>query len=218
LGQKMGVLQEAIPDWNVAGETRKYETNRIENMNGGRFFSHHDHGITYFDSRHRVTKTKLEGGMLAELMEELQPENIFTSSDWPRRSYRYQLETVKGDGGGSVIDFDVGLDAEKRNRPGRVTLSKDVGRSTVNTTSLLTNASDPSLSSLNGNLSMRSPATSLVKAGSVKDKWRTLWVTALRWLGDLLTPPSAGDGDSRCPVSVAFTPSGPLVYQWGTTV
>jgi len=214
----MGVLQEAIPDWNVAGETRKYETNRIENMNGGRFFSHHDHGITYFDSRHRVTKTKLEGGMLAELMEELQPENIFTSSDWPRRSYRYQLETVKGDGGGSVIDFDVGLDAEKRNRPGRVTLSKDVGRSTVNTTSLLTNASDPSLSSLNGNLSMRSPATSLVKAGSVKDKWRTLWVTALRWLGDLLTPPSAGDGDSRCPVSVAFTPSGPLVYQWGTTV
>jgi len=214
----MAVLREAIPDWNVAGETRKYETNRIENMNGGRFFSHHDHGITYFDSRHRVTKTKLEGGMLAELMEELQPENIFTSSDWPRRSYRYQLETVKGDGGGSVIDFDVGLDAEKRNRPGRVTLSKDVGRSTVNTTSLLTNASDPSLSSLNGNLSMRSPATSLVKAGSVKDKWRTLWVTALRWLGDLLTPPSAGDGDSRCPVSVAFTPSGPLVYQWGTTV
>ena len=194
------------------------KTNRIENMNGGRFFSHHDHGITYFDSRHRVTKTKLEGGMLAELMEELQPEDIFTSSDWPKRSYRYQLETVKGNGGGSVIDFDVGLDTEKRNRRVPVTLSKDVGRSTVNTTSLLTNASDPSLSSLNGNLSMRSPATSLVKAGSVKDKWRTLWVTARRWLGDLLTPASAGDGASRCPVSVAFTPSGPLVYQWGTTV
>ena len=194
------------------------KTNRIENVNGGRFFSHHDHGITYFDSRHRVTKTKLEGGMLAELVEELQPEDIFTSSDWPKRFYRYQLETVKGGGGGSVIDFDLGLDTEKRNRRGPVTLSKDVGRSRMNMTSLLTNASDPSLSSLNGNLSMRSPATSLVKAGSVKDKWRTLWVTARRWLGDLLTPASAGDGASRCPVSVAFTPSGPLVYQWGTTV
>ena len=194
------------------------KTNRIENVNGGRFFSHHDHGITYFDSRHRVTKTKLEGGMLAELVEELQPEDIFTSSDWPKRSYRYQLETVKGGAGGSVIDFDLGLDTEKRNGRSPVTLSKDVDRSRMNMTSLLTNASDPSLSSLNGNLSMRSPATSLVKAGSVKDKWRTLWVTARRWLGDLLTPASAGDGASRCPVSVAFTPSGPLVYQWGTTV
>ena len=194
------------------------KTNRIENVNGGRFFSHHDHGITYFDSRHRVTKTKLEGGMLAELVEELQPEDIFTSSDWPKRSYRYQLETVKGGAGGSVIDFDLGLDTEKRNGRSPVTLSKDVDRSRMNMTSLLPNASDPSLSSLNGNLSMRSPATSLVKAGSVKDKWRTLWVTARRWLGDLLTPASAGDGASRCPVSVAFTPSGPLVYQWGTTV
>jgi hypothetical protein len=194
------------------------KTNRIETVNGGRFFSHHDHGITYFDSRRRVTKTKLEGGMLAELVEELQPEDIFTSSDWPKRSYRYQLETVKGGGGGSVIDFDPGLDTEKRNRRGPVTLSKDVGRSRMNMTSLLTNASDPSLSSLDGNVSMRSPATSLVKAGSVKDKWRTLWVTARRWLGDLLTPASAGDGASGCPVSVAFTPSGPLVYQWGTTV
>jgi hypothetical protein len=128
------------------------------------------------------------------------------------------LETVRGAGGGSVIDFDVGLDTEKRNRPGPVTLFKDVDQSTMNTTSLLTNASDPSLSSLNGNLSRRSPATSLVKAGSIKDKWRTLWITARRRLGDLLTPPSAGDGDLRCPVSVAFTPSGPLVYQWGTTV
>ena len=194
------------------------KTNRIENANGGRFFSHHDHGITYFDSRHRVTKTKLEGGMLAEWVEELQPEDIFTSSDWPKRSYRYQLETVRGAGGGSVIDFDVGLDTEKRNGRSPVTLSKDVDRSRMNMTSLLPNASDPSLSSLNGNLSMRSPATSLVKAGSVKDKWRTLWVTARRWLGDLLTPASAGDGASRCPVSVAFTPSGPLVYQWETTV
>ena len=194
------------------------KTNRIEMVSGGRFLSHRGHAIVYFDSRHRVTKTKLEGGMLAELMEELQPEDIFTSSDWPKRSYRYQLETVKGSGAGSVIDFDLGLDTEKRNGRSPVTLSKDVDRSRMNMTSLLPNASDPSLSSLNGNLSMRSPATSLVKAGSVKDKWRTLWVTARRWLGDLLTPASAGDGASRCPVSVAFTPSGPLVYQWGTTV
>jgi hypothetical protein len=31
---------------------------------------------------------------------------------------------------------------------------------------------------------------------------------------DLFTPPSAGDVESRCLASVAFTPSGPLVYQW----
>ena len=68
------------------------KTNRIEMVSGGRFFSHHDDAIVYFDSRHRVTKTKLEGGLMGELVEELQPEDIFTSSDWPKRSYRHQLE------------------------------------------------------------------------------------------------------------------------------
>ena len=80
-------------------------TNRIEMVSSGRFFSHHDRAIVYFDSRHRVSKTKLEGGQIAELVEELQPEEIFTSSDWPKRSYRHQLETVNGTDGVSVIEL-----------------------------------------------------------------------------------------------------------------
>jgi len=36
-------------------------TNRIQMVSRGRFFSHHAHAIVYFDSRHRVTKTRLEG-------------------------------------------------------------------------------------------------------------------------------------------------------------
>jgi hypothetical protein len=80
-------------------------TNRIEMVSGGRFFSHHDHAIVYFDSRHRVTKTKLDGGVIGELVEELQPEDIFTSFYWPKRSYRHQLETVSGCNGTGVIEF-----------------------------------------------------------------------------------------------------------------
>ena len=80
-------------------------TNRIETVSSGRFFSHHDRAIVYFDSRHRVTQTKLEGGLMGELVEELQPQAIFTSSDWPKRSYRHQLETVNGTDGVSVIEF-----------------------------------------------------------------------------------------------------------------
>lgn len=91
------------------------KANRIQMLNGGRFFSHHDHGIAYFDSRHRVTKAKLEGGMIGELVEELQPEEIFGSSDWPKRSYRFQLEVVNGNEGVSVIEFELGVDTEKRN-------------------------------------------------------------------------------------------------------
>ena len=81
------------------------KTNRIEMVSGGRFFSHHDVAIVYFDSRHRVSKTKLEGGLMGELVEELQPEDIFTSSDRPKRSYRHQLETVHGGDRVSVIEF-----------------------------------------------------------------------------------------------------------------
>jgi hypothetical protein len=51
------------------------------------------------------TKTKLEGGLMGELVAELQPEDIFTSSDWPKRSYRHQLETVNGGDRVSVIEF-----------------------------------------------------------------------------------------------------------------
>jgi len=74
-------------------------------VSGGRFLSHRGHAIVYFDSRHRVTKTKLEGGLMGELVETLQPQNIFTSSDWPKRSYRYQLEMVSGAGAVSIIEL-----------------------------------------------------------------------------------------------------------------
>jgi hypothetical protein len=81
------------------------KTHRIERLSGGRFVSHHEHALVYFDSRHRVIQTKLEGGVLGELVEELQPEGIFTSSDWPKRSYRPQLLTVNGGAGVNVIEF-----------------------------------------------------------------------------------------------------------------
>ena len=74
-------------------------------VRGGRFLSHREYAIVYFDSRHRVTKIKLEGGLTGELVEALQPEENFTSSDWPKRSYRYQLETVTGAGVVSVFEF-----------------------------------------------------------------------------------------------------------------
>jgi hypothetical protein len=81
------------------------KTNRIETLSGGRFVSHHEQALVYFDSRHRVIQTKLEGGVRGELVEELQPEEIFTSSHWPKRSYRPQLLTVNGSAGVSVIEF-----------------------------------------------------------------------------------------------------------------
>ena len=83
-------------------------------VSAGRFFSHHDYAIVYFDSRHRVTKTKFEGGMMGELVEEVQPEDIFTSFNWPKRSYRQQLETVNGGEGVSVIEFELG---SRRGKP-----------------------------------------------------------------------------------------------------
>ena len=81
------------------------DRNRIEIVSGGRFFSHHDGAIAYFDSRHRVTQTRLEGGLMGELVEELRPEDIFISPDWPKRSHRHQLETVNGGDSVSVIEF-----------------------------------------------------------------------------------------------------------------
>ena len=80
-------------------------TNRIQMVSRGRFFSHHAHAIVYFDSCHRVTKTRLEGGLIGELVEGLEPQDIFPSSDWPKRSYRHQLETINRCDGVSVIEF-----------------------------------------------------------------------------------------------------------------
>jgi hypothetical protein len=43
-------------------------TNRIEQLNGGRFISRHRSGVEiYYDSRHKITKVKCEGGVIMEL-------------------------------------------------------------------------------------------------------------------------------------------------------
>jgi len=79
-------------------------TNQIESLSGGRFVSHHEQALVCYDSRHRVIQTELEGGRRGELLEELQPEGIFTAPGWPKRSYRTQLFTVRGDDGVRLID------------------------------------------------------------------------------------------------------------------
>ena len=44
-------------------------TNRIEIISAGRFISHHASGVdVYYDSRHRIIKSRVEGGGLAELV------------------------------------------------------------------------------------------------------------------------------------------------------
>src|SRR6516164_10832590 len=53
----------------------------------------------------RLYLTRLEGGLIGELVEGLEPQDIFPSSDWPKRSYRHQLETINRGDGVSVIEF-----------------------------------------------------------------------------------------------------------------
>jgi NAD(P)-dependent dehydrogenase (short-subunit alcohol dehydrogenase family) len=53
-------------------------------------------------------------------------------------------------------------------------------------------------------------ATSIVLA-AVKGVSRCFWAA---WLLDLFTVASMRDVEPRCMPSVAFTPSGPPVYQW----
>jgi len=43
---------------------------------------------------------------------------------------------------------------------------------------------------------------------------RNFWAVTYTWLLDLFTAPSMRDGEPRFMPSVAFTPSGPLVYRW----
>ena len=69
-------------------------------MSGGRFISHHPGRIdVYYDSRCRVIKC--DG---SELVEGLLSEPI-VNNDWPKRSYRPQLETCTGNNGFSLIEF-----------------------------------------------------------------------------------------------------------------
>jgi len=61
---------------------------QIDTMTGGRFISHHPGKVdVHYDSRSRVIKC--DG---IELVEDLLPETII-NNDWPKRSYRPQLET-----------------------------------------------------------------------------------------------------------------------------
>jgi hypothetical protein len=71
-------------------------------LNGGRFISRHGSAICCYDSRHKITKTDV-----GELVEQLLPEPI-VNSDWPKRSYRPQLEICAGNKALSLIEFPVG--------------------------------------------------------------------------------------------------------------
>jgi hypothetical protein len=84
----------------------------------------------------------------------------------------------------------------------------------MNTTSLPTQASVASWPSLNGAVSTQSSVTSIVLAAAVQGESHSFLATARTWLRDLFTPPSTQDLERRCLPSIAFTPGGPLVYQW----
>src|ERR1700730_5152571 len=91
----------------------------------------------------------------------------------------------------------------------------------MNTTSLPTQTSLASWPSLNGAVSTQSSATSIVLAPhsgawvrAVQGESHRFLATARTWLRDLFTPPSTQDLERRCRPSIAFTPGGPLVYQW----
>jgi hypothetical protein len=68
-------------------------------LNNGRFISDHGSGTTcYYDSRHKVIRTRLSGGGFAELIKELQPDG----------SHRNQFLTVSGpEGEREVIEYDL---------------------------------------------------------------------------------------------------------------
>jgi hypothetical protein len=68
-------------------------------LNNGRFISDHGSGTScYYDSRHRLIRTRLCGGGFAKLIKELQPDG----------SYRNQVLAVCGPGGeGGVIEYEL---------------------------------------------------------------------------------------------------------------
>ena len=68
-------------------------------LNNGRFISDHGSGTnSYYDSRHKLLRTRLSGGGFAELIKELQPDG----------SYRNQFLTACGPGGErEVIEYDL---------------------------------------------------------------------------------------------------------------
>jgi len=84
----------------------------------------------------------------------------------------------------------------------------------MHTTSLHTQGSGASCLSLNVAAPPQSSATSIVLAAVVQGESHSFLATARTWLRDLFTPPSTQDLKRRGLPSVAFTPAGPLVYNW----
>lgn len=70
--------------------------NRIEMMQGGRFISHHHGAELYYDSRHKVIKTRMEGGGFCELVKEMQADGSY----WDEI-----LSTVSPSGVRSLIEY-----------------------------------------------------------------------------------------------------------------
>jgi hypothetical protein len=68
-------------------------------LNSGRFISDHGSGTAcYYDSRHKLNRTRLSDGGFAELIKELQPDG----------SYRNQFLTICGPGDErEVIEYDL---------------------------------------------------------------------------------------------------------------
>ena len=75
-------------------------------------------------------------------------------------------------------------------------------------------ATQPAVLKEKNRLAGEIPATSIVRATANKGVSRSFWAATYTGLLDLFTAPSMRDGEPRCMPSVAFTPSGPLVYQW----
>ena len=66
----------------------------IDRLPNGRFVSHHDGGATvYYDSRHKIVQSKLEGGFVGELVME-RTEN----------GYRNQMVCVRGGAPGPLCE------------------------------------------------------------------------------------------------------------------
>ncbi len=62
------------------------KNHKITMLEGGRFISQHLGAIIYFDARHRVIKTRLTGGVWAELVQERLGDD----------SYRNQFISIGG--------------------------------------------------------------------------------------------------------------------------
>jgi hypothetical protein len=69
----------------------------VEMRNNGRFISHHGNGVdVYYDSRHRIIKSRVAGGCLATLVMEQTPEGGWRAQ---------MLETCDRDGRHTVIEY-----------------------------------------------------------------------------------------------------------------